>query len=183
MADKKLIKPSPNISFHSVAIQNGIWWRHCVSQNCHLVIFRIATRFLWCLLLLIGPEGLLSSRTQPFSYYTNMVQQIEFTIHANIQSLRNYFLPKVIDQKSSLTAWNNLKNTYWISPIFYVKLPKSMEMTWLDFQLSTDNRNRQGYILTNLINMSVKLFSTVSIVFFPVDFKSARYHSRFCIFN
>ena len=42
---------------------------------------------------------------------------------------------------------------------------------------------RQGYILTNLINMSVKLFSTVSIVFFPVDFKSARYHSRFCIFN
>ena len=42
---------------------------------------------------------------------------------------------------------------------------------------------RQGYILTNLINMSVKLFSTVSIVFFPVDIKSARYHSRFCIFN
>ena len=42
---------------------------------------------------------------------------------------------------------------------------------------------RQGYILTNLINMSVKLFSTVSIVFFPVDFKSVRYHSRFCIFN
>ena len=42
---------------------------------------------------------------------------------------------------------------------------------------------RQGYILTNLINMSVKLFSTVSIVFFPVDFKSARYHSRFCIFH
>ena len=41
----------------------------------------------------------------------------------------------------------------------------------------------QGYILTNLINMSVKLFSTVSIVFFPVDFKSARYHPRFCIFN
>ena len=43
--------------------------------------------------------------------------------------------------------------------------------------------NREGYILTNLINMSVKLFSTVSIVFFPVDFKSARYHSKFCIFN
>ena len=42
---------------------------------------------------------------------------------------------------------------------------------------------RQGYILTNLINMSVKLFSTVSIVFFPVDFKSARYHSRICILN
>ena len=47
---------------------------------------------------------------------------------------------------------------------------------------ATDH-NRQGYILTNLINMSVKLFSTVSIVFFPVDFKSDRYHSRFCIFN
>ena len=28
-----------------------------------------------------------------------------------------------------------------------------------------------------------RLFSTVSIVFFPADFKSARYHSRFCIFN
>ena len=42
---------------------------------------------------------------------------------------------------------------------------------------------RQGYILTNLINMGVKLFSTVFIVFFLVDFKSARYHSRFCIFN
>ena len=42
---------------------------------------------------------------------------------------------------------------------------------------------RQGYILTNLINMSVKFFSTVFIVFFPVYFKSARYHSRFCIFN
>ena len=42
---------------------------------------------------------------------------------------------------------------------------------------------RQGYILANLINLSVKLFSTVSIVFFPVDFKSARYHSRFFTFN
>ena len=33
--------------------------------------------------------------------------------------------------------------------------------------------SRQGYILTNLINMSDKLFSAVSIIFFPVDFKSA----------
>ena len=43
--------------------------------------------------------------------------------------------------------------------------------------------NRQGYILTNLINMSVKLFSTVSTVFFLVDLKSDRYHRDFCIFN
>ena len=41
---------------------------------------------------------------------------------------------------------------------------------------------RQEYILSNLINVSVKLFWTVSIVFFPVYFKSARYHSRFCTF-
>ena len=54
------------------------------------------------------------------------------------------------------------------------KMPCTIAASW---------PTRQGYILTNLINMSVKLFSTVSIVFFPVDFKSARYHSRFCIFN
>ena len=29
----------------------------------------------------------------------------------------------------------------WISPIFYVMLPMSMEMTWLDFQLLTDNQD------------------------------------------
>ena len=33
------------------------------------------------------------------------------------------------------------KNNYWISPIFYVMLPMGMEMTWLDFQLSTENQN------------------------------------------
>ena len=54
---------------------------------------------------------------------------------------------------------------------------------FMDLMISACCFIRQGYILTNLINMSVKLFSTVSIVFFPVDFKSARYHSRFCIFN
>ena len=34
-----------------------------------------------------------------------------------------------------------LDNNYCIFPIFYVKLLMSMEMTWLDFQLSTDNQN------------------------------------------
>ena len=30
-------------------------------------------------------------RTQPFGYYINMVQQIEFIIHTNIQPLRQFF--------------------------------------------------------------------------------------------
>ena len=33
------------------------------------------------------------------------------------------------------------KNNNWISPIFYVMLPMRIEMTWLDFQLSTKNQN------------------------------------------
>ena len=49
-------------------------------------------------------------RMQPFGYYTNMVQQIQFIIHTNIQPLPACFY-------------------YWISPIFYVKLTMSMEMT------------------------------------------------------
>ena len=36
---------------------------------------------------------------------------------------------------------DNLENNYCISQFFYVKLLMSMEMTWLDFQLSTDNQN------------------------------------------
>ena len=36
---------------------------------------------------------------------------------------------------------DNLTNNYWISPILYMMLPMSMEMTWLDFQLSTYNQN------------------------------------------
>ena len=34
-------------------------------------------------------------RTHFFGYYTNMVQQIEFIIHTNIQPLPALFLPKV----------------------------------------------------------------------------------------
>ena len=37
-----------------------------------------------------------------------------------------------------------LINIYCISPIFFVKLLMSMEMTWLDFQFSTDNQNGRG---------------------------------------
>ena len=43
---------------------------------------------------------------------------------------------------------DNLKNNYWISPFFYVKLPMSMEMTSLEFQLSTDNQNDR-HLATN----------------------------------
>ena len=34
-------------------------------------------------------------RTHSFGYYTNMVQQIKFIIHTNIQPLPALFLPKV----------------------------------------------------------------------------------------
>ena len=34
-------------------------------------------------------------RAYSFGYYTNMVQQIEFIIHTNIQPLPAFFLPKV----------------------------------------------------------------------------------------
>ena len=68
-------------------------------------------------------------------YYTNMVQQIEFIIYANIQPLpANFFAQglrskvKVKDLKKSCLR-DNLKNNYWISPIFYVKSPMSMEIT------------------------------------------------------
>ena len=68
-----------------------------------------------------------------------------------------------------------------------IKICKLLRVVFSHLKLSIKavetQLHRQGYILTNLINMSVKFFSTVSIVFFPVDFKSARYHSRFCIFN
>ena len=72
-------------------------------------------------------------RTHSFGYYTNMVQQIEFIIHTNIQPLRHFFLPKVKGQGQrfkkiygNAITW---KNNYWISPIFDVKLPMSMEIT------------------------------------------------------
>ena len=46
----------------------------------------------------------LRRRTQSFGYYTNMVQQIEFIIHTNIQPLPGLFLPKVkvIGQRSKI---------------------------------------------------------------------------------
>ena len=74
-----------------------------------------------------------------------------------------------------------LKAHLWKIAKIFKSFSKNVE--WKCADVSQIVVIRQGYILTNLINMSVKLFSTVSIVFFPVDFKSARYHSRFCIFN
>ena len=37
-------------------------------------------------------------RTHSFGYYTNLVQQIKFIIHTNIQPLPALFLPKVKGQ-------------------------------------------------------------------------------------
>ena len=60
-------------------------------------------------------------RAQPFGYYTNMVQQIEFIIHTNIQPLLAIFLPKVkvIGQRLKKmvveTITNYWKNNSWIS--------------------------------------------------------------------
>ena len=89
----------------------------------------------------VGDERLLYAVT--FLYYANMVQQIEFIIYTNIQPLGNFFLPKVKVKvqgqnfKKMFCQRDNLENNYCISPIFYVKLLMSMEMTWLDFQLTT----------------------------------------------
>ena len=72
-----------------------------------------------------------------------------------------------------------MKYNYWISPIFNVKLPMSMGMTWLQFQLSTDNQNGQ--------HLAIYFFST----FFPefsrnligrgprVVVSTAAFHARF----
>ena len=95
-------------------------------------------------------------RTHSFGYYTNMVQQIKFIIYTDIQPSWHIFLPKVkvIGQRSrsknyrNSSSGDNLKNNHWISPIFYVKLPMSMKMTWLEFQLSTDNQNGR-HLATN----------------------------------
>ena len=52
-------------------------------------------------------------RMQPFIYYINMVQQIEFIIHTNIQPLRAIFLPKVKVKGSKNSCYrDNLKNNY-----------------------------------------------------------------------
>ena len=48
--------------------------------------------------------------TQPFAYYTNMVQQIEFIIHANIKPLPAIFFVKVIGQRSRLKIQKNIVN-------------------------------------------------------------------------
>ena len=40
-------------------------------------------------------------RMHSFGYYTNMVQQIEFIIHTNIQPIPALFSPKVIGQRSN----------------------------------------------------------------------------------
>ena len=91
----------------------------------------------------VGPEGTLSSpfvrrfrrrlrrrrRTHLFGYYTNMVQQIEFIIHTNIQPLRTIFFHS---RSSSYVKCQRLRSK--ISPFFYLKLPMSMKNTWLDFQ-------------------------------------------------
>ena len=63
-----------------------------------------------------------------------MVQQIELIIHTNIQPLPAYFFllkvkVMVNEKKILVNVINNVINNYWISPIFNVKLPMSMEMT------------------------------------------------------
>ena len=47
------------------------------------------------------------------------------------------------------------KYNFWISAIFYVKSPMSIEMTLLDFHLSTDNKN--GSQLATDFSFSTKL--------------------------
>ena len=76
-------------------------------------------------------------RTHSFGYYTNMVQQIEFIIHTNIQPFpaliftqgQSYRSKVKVKYLKNYFKLNNLKNNYWISPFFHVKLPMSMEIT------------------------------------------------------
>ena len=78
-------------------------------------------------------------RTHSFGYYTNMVQQIKVIINTIIQPLPALFFTQgqgnrskgeVKDlEKNLLTRFFNLKNNFWISPIFYMKLPMSMDIT------------------------------------------------------
>ena len=63
---------------------------------------------------------------------------------------------------------DNWKINYWISPFFYLKSPMSMEMTWLEFQLSTDNQNGR-HLATNF----------VSNFFFRIPSKPGIYIYRF----
>ena len=55
---------------------------------------------------------------------------------------------------------DNLENNYCISPIFCVKSLINMEMTWLDFQLSTDNQNGRQ-LATKFLFLTQFFFSTI----------------------
>ena len=109
----------------------------------------------------LGPEGYcrpctrrLRRRSRFFGYYTNMVQQIEFIIETFKPSW-HFFYPKSKVQINSCYR-HNLKNNNWISPFFYVNLPMSTEITWLDFQFSTNNQN--GRHLAIIISFSTCFF-------------------------
>ena len=67
----------------------------------------------------------LRRRTQRFGY---IVQQIEFIIHTNIKPLPAIIFTKGQSQKNSCQR-DNLKNKYWFSLIFHVKLRMTMGMT------------------------------------------------------
>ena len=99
------------------------------------------------------------------------MQQIKFIIHTNIQPLPAPFLSKVKGQgqrfKKNSCKLDNLNFFYWISPIFYVKLPMSMKITWLDFQHSTDNQNGR--------HLATKLFFFDLIFFFIIPLKPGIY--------
>ena len=83
-------------------------------------------------------------------------------IYWNVQPLWQKFFTKDQGQsqgqrfKKMFCLRDNLENNYCISPIFYVDLLMSMQMTWLDFQLSTDNQN--GRQLANKFFFLLKYF-------------------------
>ena len=68
-----------------------------------------------------------------------------------------------------MVDWLELKKT--VPSLAYSRILKLPHMNQCREISSQSIASRQGYILTNLINMSVKLFSTVSIVFFSRRFQ------------
>ena len=119
-------------------------------------------------------------------------------IHTNIQPLVAIFFTQGQGQslKIQKKKWecDNLTTNYWISPIFHVKLPMSMEITWLDFQFSTDKQNLaipgdhfffSKFFFSNFWNLMIYVFEYASLLALSV-FMWARkrgYGGHFCFIN
>ena len=156
---------------------SGIYWFTCNYYQKYIIVYYAFLLLLNFCHFLKGNSSVSNSffpsliSTPPFNYCCHVATQT-CIVFIGCEIDFNYFCWSINVLQLSRGASVCLSDTIRVGTY----------IVFLVFK-STSSTIRQGYILTNLINMSVKLFSTVSIVFFPVDFKYARYHSRFCIFN